>query len=147
MDQILDSPESSGHDIEYAGFWIRVVALFIDVVLLVIAQMAVTYLFFGSIRRLNITPTTLGFLLLMSVGYFTAMESSSRQGTLGKVIVGIKVGDVRGEQLTFANALGRYFGKMLSAIILMIGFLVAGWDPKKQTLHDKIANTFVFYGR
>jgi uncharacterized RDD family membrane protein YckC len=145
MDQILDSPESSGHDIEYAGFWIRFVALLIDVILLFIGQMAVTYLFFGSSNVLNTSPTTLVISFLIGVGYFTAMESSSRQGTLGKVIVGIKVGDVRGEQLTFGNALGRYFGKMLSAIMLMIGFMLAGWDPKKQTLHDKIANTYVFY--
>ena len=59
--------------------------------------------------------------------------------------VGIKVGDQNGEQISFGNALGRYFSKILSALILLIGFMMVGWDEKKQGLHDKIAGTFVFY--
>lgn len=77
--------------------------------------------------------------------YFAVMESSERQATLGKLIVGIKVGDSNGGQLSFGNAIGRYFAKILSGLLVCIGFMIAGWDPKKQGLHDKLANTYVFY--
>ena len=59
--------------------------------------------------------------------------------------VGIKVGNSRGEKISFVNALGGYFAKILSAITLMIGFMMAGWDSKKQALHDKLAGTYVFH--
>ena len=81
----------------------------------------------------------------LGIVYVVGMESSSRQATLGKMAVGIKVGNAEGEQLSFANALGRYFAKIVSAIILYIGFMMVGWDKKKQGLHDKIASTYVFY--
>ena len=73
------------------------------------------------------------------------MESSSRQATLGKMGVGIKVGNANGQRITFVNALGRYLGKILSTLTLLIGFMMAGWDSKKQALHDKLASTYVFY--
>lgn len=75
------------------------------------------------------------------------MESSVGQGTIGKMIVGIKVGDADGNQISFGNALGRYFAKILSFLILCIGFMMAGWDEKKQALHDKLADTYVFYSK
>jgi uncharacterized RDD family membrane protein YckC len=75
------------------------------------------------------------------------MESSASQGTLGKMAVGIRVGDHEGEQITWPNALGRFFAKFLSSMIFYIGFMMAGWDNKKQGLHDKLADTYVFYKR
>jgi uncharacterized RDD family membrane protein YckC len=71
------------------------------------------------------------------------MESSSKQGTLGKTIVGIKVTDSNGDRLSFGRAAGRYFASIVSGLTLGIGFMMAGWTSKKQTLHDMIANTLV----
>jgi hypothetical protein len=48
-----------------------------------------------------------------------------------------------GNRLTFAKASGRFFAKMLSALIYGIGFIMAVFTKKKQALHDKIADTFV----
>jgi uncharacterized RDD family membrane protein YckC len=145
QNQILDTPAGVQKQLKYAGFWIRFAAILIDAVILSICYSIVAYLFMDGFS--DPEPPLLPMLLLIvaGIGYFTGMESSSRQGTVGKMAVGIKVGNAKGEQISFANALGRYFSKIISGAILYIGYMMAGWDPKKQALHDKIANTYVFY--
>ncbi len=69
--------------------------------------------------------------------------SSSTQSTLGKLAMGIFVGDANGNRLTIGRAALRYFGKILSALILGIGFLMAAFTENKQALHDKLANCYV----
>ncbi len=75
--------------------------------------------------------------------YNAILESSAYQATLGKRALGIKVIDMEGQRISFGQATGRYFGKIISALILGIGFLMMLWDDKKQTLHDKMAATLV----
>jgi uncharacterized RDD family membrane protein YckC len=143
--QILDAPSDVGQRLNYAGFWIRFGAVIIDGVILQILNVAVAFVVDGSYNFL--TPSLSVQLLSLVVGvlYYVGMESSARQASLGKMAVGIKVGKANGERISFANALGRYFAKILSALILFIGYMMAGWDDKKQALHDKLANTYVFY--
>jgi uncharacterized RDD family membrane protein YckC len=57
--------------------------------------------------------------------------------------LGLKVTTTNGERISFGQATGRHFGKYISTIILFIGYLMMIWDDKKQTLHDKMANTLV----
>ena len=144
-DQILDAPAGVQKQLNYAGFWIRFAAYFIDAVILWIVNFAVMMLFMGGFTPTEPNIPVQVFMALAGIIYFVAMESSSRQGTLGKMAVGIRVGKANGEQISFINALGRYFSKIISALILFIGFMMAGWDSKKQALHDKIANTYVYY--
>ncbi len=75
--------------------------------------------------------------------YFALLESSVKQGTLGKMIVGIKVTDNEGKRISFARATGRYFAKYISAIFFSFGFIMAAFTAKKQALHDLIADTLV----
>jgi len=65
------------------------------------------------------------------------------QATLGKKLVGIQVTDLYGQRIGFGRALNRLLGKMLSALTLYIGFMMAGWTEKKQALHDIMAGTLV----
>jgi len=150
MNPILDAPVVSEQKLEYAGFWIRVVAYILDIIVLsiVIGILAVT---FGAAA---IMTENFGLLIVIYLmffvlvyGYFTVMESSAKQATLGKMAVGIKVGDERGNRITTMNALGRALGKILSGLILYIGYIMVGFDSKKQGLHDKLANTVVYYSR
>ncbi len=71
------------------------------------------------------------------------MESSANQATLGKMALSLKVTDAKGERLTFGRATGRHFGKIVSGVIFLIGFFMAGWTAKKQALHDMMASTLV----
>jgi len=64
-------------------------------------------------------------------------------GTLGKRALGMRVTTLDGDRISFARATGRHFAKYLSTIILLIGYLMMVWDSRKQTLHDKMAETLV----
>lgn len=75
--------------------------------------------------------------------YYSLMESSARQATFGKIILSIKVTDLNGNRISFGKATGRYFGKILSGIVLCIGYIMAGFTEKKQALHDILAGCLV----
>jgi uncharacterized RDD family membrane protein YckC len=75
--------------------------------------------------------------------YFSLMESSAKQATLGKIIMSIKVVDSDGKRISFGKASGRFFGKILSGLILGLGFIMAGFTERKQALHDILANCLV----
>ncbi|MFH0733079.1 MAG: RDD family protein [bacterium] len=75
--------------------------------------------------------------------YSALMESSSKKATLGKMALGLIVTDMQGDRITFARASGRFFAKILSGLILNIGFIMAAFTQKKQALHDIIADTLV----
>ncbi|WP_374473288.1 RDD family protein [Arenimonas sp.] len=81
--------------------------------------------------------------VLLSLAYYAGMESSSRQATLGKMALGIKVVDARGQRLGFGHAAGRWLASALSYLTFYIGFAMAGFTARKQGLHDLVANTYV----
>ena len=58
--------------------------------------------------------------------YYAGMESSARQATLGKGLLGLRVTDLDGDRISFLRATGRHFAKILSALILFIGFIMVG---------------------
>lgn len=97
---------------------------------------------------LVLTSIKLGFLgmiiqLGLGIGYYVFYQQSQTQ-TIGKKIMNIKVVDVSGKTPTLMTFfLREIIGKMISGIILGIGYLMIAFDAKKQGLHDKIASTFV----
>jgi uncharacterized RDD family membrane protein YckC len=87
-----------------------------------------------------------GFGLFGSWLYEAAMESSSKQATLGKMVLGMRVTDLQGNRISFARATVRHFSKYISAMIIFIGYIMAGFTDRKQALHDMIAGTLVRRG-
>ncbi len=75
--------------------------------------------------------------------YFSLLESSPKQATAGKMAIGIIVTDLQGNRISFGRATGRYFAKIVSAIIIFIGYIMAGFTQKKQALHDMISGCLV----
>jgi uncharacterized RDD family membrane protein YckC len=133
---------------EYAGFWRRLVAVIIDGLILGIAgrlifgRLAVPFLFFPKIKPLLVTNFSLSYIILGWI-YYALMESSVKQATLGKMALGIAVTDLEGKRISFARATGRHFSKIISGVILYIGFIMAAFTEKKQALHDIIADCLV----
>jgi uncharacterized RDD family membrane protein YckC len=141
----------------YVGFWRRVLAYLIDAVLinvvLVVLHVATGGMIYETATmgatqdgvgfQFNTSP--LGTIIAFLGGwlYFALMESSARQATLGKMAIGAKVTDLQGQRIGFARATGRYFAKILSAVILLIGYIMVGLTKRKQGLHDMIAGTLV----
>lgn len=82
-------------------------------------------------------------LYIIRVLYGAFMESSKHQATIGKLAVGIKVTDADGGKLTFAKALLRHIGKIISGWVIFIGYLIALFTERKQALHDFIAGSIV----
>jgi uncharacterized RDD family membrane protein YckC len=89
----------------------------------------------------GIVSATLG--LLANWIYEASMESSTKQATIGKMALGLKVTDLAGRRISFARATGRHFAKLVSGMILLIGYIMAGFTERKQALHDMIAGTLV----
>lgn len=134
--------------VEYAGFWLRVIAVIVDTIIVNIGVFIVAFaigLVLGN---------TLGGSALERIGqaigligqwmYFAGMESSPSQATFGKKLFNLKVTDENGARITFARATGRYFAKFVSAFLLLIGFIMVAFTQKKQGLHDKLASTLVW---
>jgi uncharacterized RDD family membrane protein YckC len=122
----------------YAGFWQRVAAMLIDMIVVS----------FGAALLFGVANIVGGLAsLFLPWIYEAAMLSSEKQATIGKMAVGIVVTDLGGRRLSFGRATGRHFAKYLSGFILGIGFLMAAFTEKKQTLHDKLAETVVLASR
>lgn len=148
--------------VQYAGFWKRFLAYVIDAILLSIVYFVVLVPVIGLFGLGAMTqaedPSAAEGMIMAAIGayfvvvvllmiagwlYFALMESSSKQATLGKLALSIKVTDVNGSRISFAKATGRYFGKIVSGMILYIGFIMAGFTEKKQALHDIMAGCLV----
>lgn len=141
----------------HAGFWRRVAAWFIDSIVLGAVCLALWLVGGGGWlpwwmpepTRILQPPLALGWTgwhplgLVLAWLYFALCESSRSQATVGKLAVGLKVTDLHGRRIGFGRATGRYFGKFLSAMLLGIGFLMAGWTARKQALHDLVAGCCV----
>ncbi|MCS5420537.1 MULTISPECIES: RDD family protein [Psychrilyobacter] len=134
----------------YAGFWKRFGASFIDgfitfilgvITGFIVGVITSTMSRTGAIGAERIAGGITGFITGWI--YFAAFESSTKQATLGKMALGIKVTDINGNRISFSKASGRYFGKIISILTLYIGFLMAAFTSKKQGLHDKMAGCLV----
>jgi uncharacterized RDD family membrane protein YckC len=155
MENLILDDQQQDQKLNYAGFWIRVGAYLVDAVVLMVVQLLLLIpsgIEMGSLLTQGMgsegMPTSfwISYFAMVAFGilYFVLMESSKYQGTLGKLAFGLKVGNDDGSKISFLQALGRYFAKIVSALILLIGFIMVAFDKKKQGLHDKMANTFVY---
>jgi uncharacterized RDD family membrane protein YckC len=76
--------------------------------------------------------------------YFIVMEAGKNNATIGKQIVGIKVVTTSGEPITLQDSLVRNLCKILSAALLMIGFIMVAFSAKKTRAYTiMIAGTLV----
>jgi uncharacterized RDD family membrane protein YckC len=143
--------QNPSENLRLASFGTRWCAAIIDGIIMYISCYIIGFilgftLVANGVRDMNLI-SFLGFTtgVICEWLYHAIMLSSSYQATLGKRAMGILVIDQNGSPITFAQATGRHFGKILSFLTLFIGFLMAGWTKRKQALHDIMANTLVCY--
>jgi len=89
---------------------------------------------FGDVALLALLPASL---------YYPIMESSGSQGTVGKIAFSLIVTDTSYRRISFGRAVGRYFAKFLSGLVLYLGYVAVAFTPQKRALHDYIAGTVV----
>ena len=137
------------------GFWVRVLAYIIDAVILQFASSILSAVVVavmlgaagvgaGEEAAVAALVVVYAIMILGNWLYFALMESSHWQGTVGKQALKLIVTDLNGERIGFGRATGRYFAKILSAMILLFGYFMVGWTQRKQGLHDMIAGTLVY---
>ncbi len=140
----------TGVSFRYAGFWLRLVAVIVDSGILFIAMLGIGAVF--EVNVFAVTPTDIdregiaileGVMVLIGWLYYAGMESTPPQGTVGKLFMGIYVAGRDGDRVSFGRASLRYWAKIISSIILLIGYLMAAFTRHKQALHDIIANCLV----
>ncbi len=151
---------SSENSDKFAGFWLRLAAHIIDhfvlgfvigaIVSFTMLVMGISASFLEDMDNPATQMIVISFSTVVGVSalvvtwlYYAMMESSSYQGTLGKLALSMKVTDANGEKVSFAQATGRFFGKFLSSFILYIGYIMIAFTEKKQGLHDILAGTLV----
>lgn len=149
--RITAAPPARPHG-AYAGFWLRFAALFIDSLIFSPLYVLVVLISLGagSVARSRSEAFAAGLLFLVLVAgfigswlYFTLMESSSKQATLGKTLLGLSVTDLEGRRISFGRANARYFSKYFSSTLLCLGYFMAAFTERKQALHDIIASCLV----
>ena len=149
-------PAAVEGSLPYAGFWRRLAAFAIDLVLVLLGSLVVSLLIavllaIALFSTSGSAPTdaiivqlaSLAILLVLTWLYFAGLESSAWQATVGKRMTGLMVTDLSGGRLGFWRSTARYFAKILSTLPILIGYLLAAFTPQKQALHDLIASTLV----
>jgi uncharacterized RDD family membrane protein YckC len=141
---------SSGMD--YAGFWIRFGAVFIDWIILWVVNILLGILMglsmAGNIKSGDTSGVFARAMLnwVISFGIGVSYETffiGKYAATPGKMLCKLNVVSPEGEKISYLKAFARYFAKILSSIILLIGFIMAAFDDEKRALHDRICGTRV----
>lgn len=125
-----------------AGFWGRVAALLIDLVLVMVAEMTFNFVVWALTDDRLAAAASRAFRFLASPCYFVFLHWVRGQ-TLGKMLFRIRVVMVDGSPLPFGRSVLRHIGSWLSAAILGIGYLFVVFRADKRGLHDLIAGTRV----
>ena len=132
---------------EYAGFWIRVGASLIDVLLIVMITLPLTMMIYGNSawegEEIFLGPAD--FLINYTLPFFaTVLFWFYKSATPGKMALKIKiVNAIDGSKLSVGQSIGRYFAYIPATLLLGIGIFWIAFDKKKQGWHDKLAKTVV----
>lgn len=146
----------------YAGFWRRFVGWLIDLlILIVITHWALVLVssflttpipdtlsfsaFFSALWPTALALIVVDFIIIAL--YYSLLESSSIQATVGKYIAGLKITTIEGSRISFGKAFVRRIYSLLSIIPIFIGYVVAGFTARKQTFHDMLAKTVVIVNK
>jgi hypothetical protein len=111
-----------------AGFWVRMGALLIDVILVGVASS----LLHG-----------IGDVMLLLLATYGAILWKLKGTTVGGIVFNLKVGRLDGRPMDWATSIVRALGCFLSMVIVGLGFIWIVFDDERQAWHDKIAGTVV----
>jgi uncharacterized RDD family membrane protein YckC len=152
---------------QYAGFVSRLIAFFIDVILLtviivatggfiqataslfqletVIEQISTIIPILGLIYGFLSSPLAFSiFSMLIVAAYYVFFWTFAGQ-TIGKGLMGLRVVPIKGGRLKAHQALIRYLGYYVSAVALGLGFLAILVNDRRLGWHDRFARTCVIY--
>lgn len=142
-------PRLDDSEFEYAGFWVRLAAYFIDGIVFMIVLLPYFYYSYVQLAELPVDQVpaySLIDFLVSILGVIVVVWFWVKKGaTPGKMLFGLQIRDLKtGQFISMPKALLRYLiGYTISSILLCLGFIWIAFDKKKQGWHDKIAGTVV----
>jgi uncharacterized RDD family membrane protein YckC len=154
MQKLAEGAQINTGEMRYAGFWIRFAARFVDGAMLWVVNFIISLVAgvgAGGLARNNANAAAIGlqlFVFALQIAIAASYETFmiGRYGaTLGKMACKIQVVTAEGQKVSYLRALGRYFSTLLSGMICLIGYIIAGFDDQKRALHDHICNTRVVF--
>ncbi len=134
-------------ELEYAGFWIRVWASIIDIVLLLLITMPILLSIYGAeyLESEDFIHGPMDFLVswvLPAIAVITFWIYKS--ATPGKMTISSKIVDAQsGRQPSTGQFIGRYLAFFIAGLPLGLGIIWVAFDKRKQGWHDKLAGTVV----
>jgi uncharacterized RDD family membrane protein YckC len=148
VDEQEPTHDSDTISIRYAGFWMRFWAYLLD---LIVVGSIVRLIIKPIFRALEIPLIEFNMFAPISIAsaiifylYFVLMTKNFNQ-TLGKMVFGIKVIDLKNDKLSWGTILFReWIGRFISATVV-IGYIIVAFLPKKQGLHDLFTDTSVIH--
>jgi uncharacterized RDD family membrane protein YckC len=127
---------SSGPSGPRSGFWRRLGAYIVDGIIVGIVNLIIL-LVLGRAAQYGIGT-------VIALAYGTYFEGGAGGATPGKMLLGIRVYDFRhGGSIGYSRALIRQLVKIVSGLVIFLGYLWMLWDKEKQCWHDKAANDVV----
>ena len=137
--------------VQYVGFWSRLVASIIDSVLVIMLTLPILYFMYGAEyfdsdgSLQGLTDFIISYILPIAVIILFWIYKSA---TPGKMVISAKIVDANtGNKPTIMQYIIRYLGYYVSIFALGLGFLWVAWDDKKQGWHDKMAGTVVILNK
>ena len=130
-----------------AGFWIRLLAWFIDTVVLVMVQLALLAALPGTSIEAYYSDDAFwtradGIMAIVGAFYYT-VGVSVFSTTIGKRALGLYVIRRDGTRVSGLRAFGRHLASGVSALVLGVGYLMIAFSSDKRGLHDHISDTVV----
>ena len=115
----------------YAGFWQRLIAGFIDLIILIVIEIVLIFIpVVGWIASFFVTWL-----------YFAIQHSSTKQATFGMRALDIKITNEKHEKISFWRATGNFYLTVISSLVLFIGFFMIAFTSRKQGFHNLISRT------
>lgn len=153
MQKIAEGAQLKTDELQYAGFWVRFGAKFLDGLILGLPFMVVFFLvLIPQIRSGTTTPERFNFLpLMVQIGFvfiqmaYQIFFLGKYGATPGKMLCRLKVVTAEGGPIGYGRATGRFFGEMLSGMACYIGYIMVAFDSQKRALHDYICSTRVIH--
>lgn len=146
--------------IKYAGFWRRLSASLVDMLITTPVLISIFYLFGlekymmiplehdayslienqkTSFNR-NIIDT---ISIIITASYSIIFISSKYKATPGKMLFGVYIVDIDGNKLSGKRATARFFASILSLLLFAVGLIMIAFTKEKTALHDVICKTRV----
>lgn len=135
----------------FASLDVRLLAVIIDyfIIFAIYAVIATIVVLFIDEKQMRIVISLAGLAVIpiAKMIYSIFMEASARQGTWGKVLMGLMVCDEQGIPINFSRSLVRNLSKIISTATFGFGYIIGFFDKRQQCLHDRIAGTLVIKER